>query len=55
MPLLERSDFLYGTWLPASGYVLREDASYNHYLADPASLPPEEWETDVYIPVEQAH
>jgi AraC family transcriptional regulator len=52
--LLEKSDYLYGTWLPASGYLLRNDASYNHYLADPASLPPEEWETDVYVPVEKA-
>ena len=52
--LLEKSDFLYGTWLPVSDYVLRDVPSYNHYLADPDSLPPEEWETDVYIPVEKA-
>lgn len=52
--LLEKSDFLYGTWLPGSGYLLRDVAGYNHYLADPESLPPEKWETDIYVPVTKA-
>jgi AraC family transcriptional regulator len=51
--LEEKSDFLYGTWLPDSGYGLRDVTGFNHYLADPDTMPPEEWETDVYIPVEQ--
>lgn len=48
-----KSDFLYGDWLPASGYGLRDHTGFNHYLADPDSVPPEEWETDIYIPVEK--
>ena len=47
-------DFLYGPWLRNSGYALRGDSLYNHYLADPGSLPPEAWETDIYVPVEKA-
>lgn len=47
----EKSDFLYGTWLPGSGYALRDVTGFNHYLTDPESVPPEQWETDVYVPV----
>jgi len=49
--LEDKSDFLYGTWLPASRYALRDVTGFNHYLADPDTLPPEQWETDVCIPV----
>jgi AraC family transcriptional regulator len=49
--LEEKSDYIYGAWLPESGYSLREDGGFNHYLQDPGSLPPEQWETDVYLPV----
>ena len=46
-------DFLYGPWLSSSGYALRENPSYNHYQADPDTLPPEKWETDIYVPIEK--
>jgi AraC family transcriptional regulator len=49
--LEEKSGYLYGVWLPESGYSLREVRGFNHYLQDPGSLPPEQWETDVYLPV----
>ena len=51
--LEEKYDFLYGPWLSSSGYVLSENASYNHYQADPDTSPPEEWETDIYLPIER--
>jgi AraC family transcriptional regulator len=49
--LEDASDFLYGTWLPASRRALRDVTGFNHYLADPDTVPPEKWETDVCIPV----
>ena len=50
--LEDASDFLYGTWLPESGRAIRDVTGFNHYLADPDTLPPEKWETDICIPVE---
>jgi AraC family transcriptional regulator len=47
----EKYDALYGSWLSSSDFELRGVPSYNHYLADPESVPEEEWETDIYIPV----
>ncbi len=49
----EKYDYLYGPWLSASGHVLRAQPLFNHYLADPDSSPPEQWETDVYLPVDE--
>lgn len=46
-------DYLYGPWLEASGYRLREAPAYNNYIQDPETVPPEEWETDIYIPIEE--
>lgn len=48
----EKYDGLYGSWLPSSQHGLRDSRAYNHYLVDPGSVPPEEWQTDIYIPVE---
>ena len=50
--LKEKYAYLYGPWLSSSGHALREQPTYNHYMADPDTLPPEEWETDVYLPVQ---
>lgn len=47
-------DYVYGPWLNTSGFFLREQAPFNHYLQDPDTVPPEEWQTDIYIPVETA-
>lgn len=46
-------DALYGAWLPESGYRLRDAPMHNHYVTDPEETPPEQWETDVRIPVEK--
>lgn len=51
--LEEKYDYLYGPWLEASGYGLREAPFYNHYLQDPDTVPPEEWQTDIYLPIEK--
>ena len=51
--LEEKYDYLYGTWLEVSGYKLRDVPFFNHYLQDPDSVPPEEWETDIYLPIEK--
>jgi AraC family transcriptional regulator len=51
--LEDKYDYLFGPWLNGSGYSLREQAFFNHYLQDPDTVPPEEWETDIYVPVEK--
>ena len=48
----DKYDYLYGQWLNSSGYSLREQSFFNHYLQDPDTVPPEEWETDIYVPVD---
>ena len=51
--LEQKYDYLYGPWLASSGYELREQTLFNHYLQDPETVPPEEWQTDVYLPVNE--
>lgn len=51
--LHEKYDYLYGVWLNSSDFSLREHAVYNHYLSDPDTLPPAEWQTDIYLPVQK--
>ena len=51
--LEEKYDYLFGPWLNQSGYRLREQAFFNHYVQDPDTVPPEEWETDIYVPIEK--
>jgi AraC family transcriptional regulator len=50
--LEEKYDYLYDAWLDKSAYQLREAPIFNHYLQDPESVPPEEWETDIYLPIQ---
>ena len=50
--LEEKYAYLYGPWLTKSGHTLNGLATYNHYLADPDTLPPEQWETDIYLPLD---
>ena len=45
--LKDKYDFPYGTWLSKSAYSLRDQAAFNHYLNDPDSAPPDQWETDI--------
>ncbi len=51
----EKYNYLYGSWLESSGYWLRSAPLYNHYVQDPDSVPPEEWETDIYLPIQEAN
>ncbi|MGI9232981.1 MAG: AraC family transcriptional regulator [Woeseiaceae bacterium] len=46
-------DSLYGRWLTSSQYKVRDAWPYNHYLVDPSTLPPAQWETDIHIPIEE--
>ena len=50
--LEEKYDLLFGAWLTSSGYALRGAPFYNRYLADPDTMPAEQWETDLYLPIE---
>ena len=49
--LEEKYDYLYGTWLGDSGCTLRNGYPHHRYLNDPDTLPPEQWETDIFLPV----
>ena len=51
--LEDKYDYLYGPWLNVSGYSLRQRPFFVHYLQDPDTVPPEEYETDIYIPIEK--
>ncbi|HET7792294.1 MAG TPA: AraC family transcriptional regulator [Rhizobacter sp.] len=42
---------IYGQWLPAMGYALRDVPPFEHYLNDPRTLPPEQWRTDLHVPL----
>ena len=46
-----RTDQLIATWLPDSGYVLRDEHPFRHFLDDPADLPEAALRADVYLPV----
>jgi len=51
--LEEKYDYLFGPWLAKSRIALRDAPLFNHYLNDPDTVPPEEWQTDIHVPVEQ--
>lgn len=48
----EKYDYLIGSWVSASEFSLRDHPIFNHYLKDPDTVPPEQWETDLYVPIE---
>lgn len=43
---------VYGAWLPTSGYELRDELAFEHYLNSPQDTRPEDLLTLLYIPVE---
>lgn len=43
--------WLYGEWLPASGFEAADRPCCEEYLNDPATLPPAQWLTDVCLPL----
>ena len=42
---------VYGQWLPATGYALRDVPPFEHYVNDPRALPPERWCTELHLPL----
>lgn len=42
---------IYSQWLPASGYDAADKPPFEIYINNPHELPPEEWITDIYIPL----
>ena len=44
-------DFMYGRWLPASGYDPADVPPYEYYLNHPDSTDPEDLLTDVHVPL----
>lgn len=47
-------DWLFGTWLPASGYEADDRPCVEIYLNNPAENPPDEWQTEIRMPVRRA-
>ena len=44
-------DWFYGTWLPGSGEAPADQPMMEEYLNDCRSLPPQEWLTDILMPL----
>ena len=51
--LEEKYDYLFGPWLSNSRFALCDAPLFNHYINDPDTAPPEEWQTDIHVPVEK--
>lgn len=47
----ELYDYIYGVWLPASNYELRNLPCFEKYLNSPDKTKPENLKTEVYIPI----
>ena len=45
------TDALLAEWLPSSGYALRDEPLFHHYLDDPEQTPEAVLRTDVHLPV----
>lgn len=46
--------WLYGEWLPASGFEAADAPVVEEYLNDPRHLPPSEWQTAICLPLREA-
>lgn len=46
-----QTDRLVAAWLPGSGYVLRDEAPFRHFLDDPEDVPEAALRADVYLPI----
>ena len=44
-------NWLFGTWLPTSGEVPADRPVFEEYLNNPRELPPEEWLTEINLPL----
>lgn len=47
-------DWFYGTWLPQSGREVENAPPFEEYLNDPATTPPADLLTDIYMPLKSA-
>jgi AraC family transcriptional regulator len=45
------TDALIASWLPGSGYELRDTAFFHHYLDDPEDVPEAALRVDIYMPL----
>lgn len=45
--------WLYSAWLPDSGHTVGDTPPYEVYINDASELPPEEWLTDICIPLRE--
>ena len=43
---------LFGEWLPRSGYEVRSAPCLEIYLTDPENTEPEDYLTDIYMPLQ---
>lgn len=43
---------IYRDWLPASGEELRDQPLFFHYLSAYPETPQDQWQTDVYVPLQ---
>lgn len=43
--------WLFGTWLPASGEEPADRPCFEEYLNNPQGIPPEEWLTEINLPL----
>jgi AraC family transcriptional regulator len=44
--------WLYGVWLPNSGYEISERPCFEAYLNSPIDTKPQDLRSDIYLPVE---
>jgi hypothetical protein len=52
MTLGESTYLIYRDWLPGSGEELRDHPLFFHYLSIFPETPLEEWQTDIYVPLQ---
>jgi AraC family transcriptional regulator len=50
--LLKTYQAIFGEWAPSSGRVVKAGASYEVYLNDPNTTPPEKIRIDIHVPLE---
>ena len=41
----------YRDWVPRAGCTLRDEVPFEHYVNEPADVPPDQLITDIYVPI----
>jgi len=44
-------DYIFGHWMPENGAELRDEPGFEKYLKSPDSTPPDELETEIWVPI----